>query len=135
MEIKKSPEEDKSTYSIENCSVENGTSEKFTENNNYSSEVTVTTKRRYVYTENGRQECEGDEEAKDKSTGECNDGERQQEGTEEREEEGNDIGHEKEGAEELEHRTVETELLWEEHERVERETVVQEEESRKEAES
>ena len=55
--IKKLPEEDKSTYSnnttVENSSVENRTSEKFTENCNDSSEVTVTTKRRYVYSENG----------------------------------------------------------------------------------
>ena len=57
--IKTLPEEDKSTYSnnttVENSSVENGTSEKFTENCNDSSEVTVTTKRRYVYSENGHQ--------------------------------------------------------------------------------
>ena len=129
--ITKLPEEDKSTYSnnttIENSSVENGTSEKFTENCNESSEVTVTTKRRYMYSENGHQGSEEDEE--------CNDGERQQEGTEKREEEGSNMSHEKEGADELEHHTEETEQLREEQERGERESAVQEEESHKEAES
>ena len=128
--IKKLPEEDKSTYSnnttVENSSVENGTSEKFTENCNESS-VTVTTKRRYVYSENGHQVNEEDEE--------CNDGERQQEGTEKREEEGSNMSHQKEGADELEHHTEETEQLREEQERGERESAVQEEESHKEAES
>ena len=131
MTIKKLPEEDKSNYSnnplLKTGTSENGTSDKFTENCNDSSEVTVTTKRRYVYSENGHQGSEEDEE--------CNDGERQQEGTEKCEEEGSNMSQEKEGADELEHHTEETEQLREEQERGERESAVQEEESHKEAES
>ena len=57
-----------------------------------------------MYSQNGRQGSEEDEEAKDKSSEECNYWDRQQEGTEERELERSDMSHDKGSAEELEHR-------------------------------